>query len=80
MPQPVLNLLERYAVCQQEGCAAVPEIVEAHLFHAVPLDKGGKLGGQVIRPHPLAQLVHEYKAVVFVVVAGVNPQFCVNTI
>ena len=24
MPQPVLNLLERYAVCQQEGCAAMP--------------------------------------------------------
>ena len=24
MPQPVLNLLERYAVGEQEGCAAVP--------------------------------------------------------
>ena len=24
MPQPVLNLLERYAVGKQEGCAAMP--------------------------------------------------------
>ena len=45
------------------------EIVEAHLFHAVPLDEGRKLRSQVIGPHPLAKLVHEYKAVVFVVVA-----------
>ena len=37
MPQPVLNLLEGYAVGKQEGCAAMPEIVEAHFLHAVPL-------------------------------------------
>ena len=47
----------------------MPEIVEAHLFQAVPLDEGGELRGQVIGLHPLAQLVHEHKAVVFVVVA-----------
>ena len=35
----------------------VPEIVEAHFLHAVPLDKCGKLGGQVIGLHPLAQLI-----------------------
>ena len=69
MPQPVLNLLERHAVGKQERCAAMPEIVEAHLFHAVPLDKCRELGGQVIGPHPLAQLIYEYEAVVFVVVA-----------
>lgn len=69
VPQPVLNLLERHAVGEQEGGAAMPEIVEAHLFHAVPPDEGGKLGGQVIGLHPFAQLVHEHKAVVFVVVA-----------
>lgn len=68
MPQPVLNLLERHAIGKQEGCAAVPEIVEAHFLQAVPLDEGRKLGCQIIGPHPLAQLVHEYKAVVFVVV------------
>ena len=47
----------------------MPEIVEPHLFHAVPLDEGGKLRGQVIGPHPLAQLIYKYKAVIFVVVA-----------
>ena len=47
----------------------MPEIVEAHLFHAVPLDEGRELGGQVIGSHPLAQLVYEHEAVVFVVVA-----------
>ena len=69
MPQPVLNLLERYAVGKQEGCAAMPEIVEVHLFLAVPLDEGRELRGQVIGPHPLAQLIYEYEAVVFIVVA-----------
>lgn len=43
MPQPVLNLLERYTVGKQEGGAAMPEVVEAHLFHAVPLDEDGEL-------------------------------------
>ena len=47
----------------------MPEIVEAHLLHAVPLDEGGKLGGQIVGLHPLAQLIYKYKAVVFVVVA-----------
>ena len=47
----------------------VPEIVEAHLFHAVPLDECGELRGQVIGLHPLAQLIYEYKAIVFVVIA-----------
>lgn len=69
MPQPVLNLLEGYTVGEQERCAAVPEIVEAHLFQAVPLDECGELRGQVIGSHPLAQLVHKHEAVVFVVVA-----------
>ena len=47
----------------------MPEIVEAHFLHAVPLDESGKLRGQVIGLHPLAQLIYEYKAVVFIVVA-----------
>ena len=47
----------------------MPEIVEAHFLHAAPLDEGGKLRGQVIGLHPLAQLIYEYKAVVFIVVA-----------
>ena len=68
MPQPVLNLFERYTIGKKQTGAAMPEIVEAHLFHAVPLDESGKLGCQIVRLHPLAQLVHEYKAVVFVVV------------
>ena len=47
----------------------MPEIVEAHFLHAVPLDKCGELRGQVIWSHPFSQLVYEYKAVVFIVVA-----------
>ncbi len=47
----------------------MPEIVEAHFLHAVPLDKCRELRGQIIGPHPLAQLIHEYKSVVFVVIA-----------
>ncbi len=47
----------------------MPEIVEAHLFNAVPLDESRKLGCQIVRLHPLAQFVHEHKAVVFIVVA-----------
>ena len=46
----------------------MPESVEAHFLHTVPLDESGKLGCQIVRLHPLAQLVHECKAVVFVVV------------
>ena len=47
----------------------VPEIVEAHFLHAVPLDKGWKLGGQVIGLHPLTKLIYEHESVVFIVVA-----------
>ena len=35
MPQPVLNLLEGYAVCQQEGCAAMTKLVEATNGHSL---------------------------------------------
>ena len=38
-------------------------------IYAVPLDESGKLGCQIIGLHPLAQLVHEHEAVVFIVVA-----------
>lgn len=44
--------------------------MEAHFLHAVPLDEGGELRGQVIIwSHPFSQLVYEYKAVAFIVVA-----------
>ena len=45
------------------------KLVEAHFLHAAPLDECGKLGGQIVGLHPLAQLVHEHEAVVFIVVA-----------
>ena len=47
----------------------VTQIVKAHPAQAVALQKFRKCVGQVLHPHPLPQLVHEYKAVVFIVVA-----------
>ena len=44
----------------------MPEIVEAHLFHAVPLDEGRKLRSQVIGLHAFSQLIYEYDGFVFV--------------
>jgi len=47
----------------------VTQIVKAHPAQAVALQEFLECRGQIIGPHPLAQLVHEYKAVVFIVVA-----------
>ena len=47
----------------------VTQIVKAHPAQAVALQKFRKCVGQVFHPHPLAQLIHEYKAIVFIVVA-----------
>ena len=47
----------------------VTQIVKAHPAQAVALQKFRKCVGQVLHPHPLPQLVHEYKAIVFIVVA-----------
>lgn len=69
VPQPLLNVLEGNAVGQQQAGTAVTQIVKAHPAQAVALQKLRKRVGQVVHPHPLAQLVHEYKAVAFIVVA-----------
>ena len=69
MSQPLLNVLEGDAIGQQQTGAAVTQIVKAHPAQAVALQKFRKCVGQVLHPHPLPQLVHEYKAVVFIVVA-----------
>ena len=69
VPQPLLNVLEGDAVGQQQAGTAVTQIVKAHPAQAVALQKFRKCVGQVLHPHPLPQLVHEYKAVVFIVVA-----------
>ena len=68
MTQPLLNVLEGNAVGQQQAGTAVTQIVKAHPAQAVALQKSRKRVGQVIHPHPLAQLVHEYKAVILVIV------------
>ena len=47
----------------------VTQIVKAHPAQTVTLQKFRKCVGQVFHPHPLAQLIHEYKAIVFIVVA-----------
>lgn len=69
MAQPLLNVLEGNAVGQQQAGTSVRQIVKAHPAQAVALQKLRKRVCQVVHPHPLPQLVHEYKAVVFIVVA-----------
>ena len=46
----------------------VPQIVKAHPTQAVVLQEFWECRGQIIGPHPLAQLVHKYKAIIFVIV------------
>ena len=67
--KPFLNLLHRNTVCQKKRGTAMPQIVKAHPLQAVDLQKLRKRVGQVVHPHPLAQFVHKYKAIVFIVVA-----------
>ena len=69
VPQPLLNVFEGDAVGQQQAGTAVTQMVKAHPAQAMALQKLRKRVGQVVHPHPLPQLVHEYKAVVFIVVA-----------
>ena len=68
VPKPVLNLLQRHAVGQQQAGAAVSEVVKAHPAQAVTLQEFWECRGQIIGPHPLAQLVHKYKSIIFVIV------------
>lgn len=53
--EPLLNLLERDVVRQQERGAAVPQIVEANVPKPILLqhspEVGGKIGGQDALPH-----------------------------
>ena len=66
--QPLLNVLEGNAVGQQQAGAAVTQIVKAHPAQAVVLQEFWECRGQIIGPHPLAQLVHKYKSIIFVIV------------
>ena len=47
----------------------MPEIVKAHPAQAVAFQNFRECRGQIIGSHPLAQFVHKYKAIVFIVVA-----------
>ena len=67
--EPILNLLKRYTVGQKQTGTAMAQIVEAYLFQAMLLKILGEIACQVIRRHPLAQLIHKYIPVVLVVVA-----------
>ena len=66
--EPLLNMLKRHAVGQQQAGAAVSEVVKAHPAQAVTLQEFWECRGQIIGPHPLAQLVHKYKSIIFVIV------------
>ena len=46
----------------------VSEVVKAHPAQAVTLQEFWECRGQIIGPHPLAQLVHKYKSIIFVIV------------
>ena len=69
MTQPLLNVLEGNAVGQQQAGAAMAKIMKPHLRHPVFCYVLRKVLRQIVRAHALAQLIHEYKAVVFIVVA-----------
>ena len=66
--QPDLDLLHGDTVAEKQAGTAVTQIVKAHPAQAVVLQKFWKCRGQIIGPHPLAQLVHKYKAIIFVIV------------
>ena len=68
VPQPLLNVFEGDAVGQQQAGTAVTQIVKAHPAQAVTLQEFWECRGQIIGPHPLAQLVHKYKSIIFVIV------------
>lgn len=46
----------------------VTQIVKAHPAQAVVLQEFWECRGQIIGPHPLAQLVHKHKAIILVIV------------
>ncbi len=60
--------MQRFIFCRVLDIR-VTQIVKAHPAQTVTLQKFRKCVGQVFHPHPLAQLIHEYKAIVFIVVA-----------
>ena len=66
--QPLLNVLEGDAIGQQQTGAAVTQIVKPHPAQAVALQEFWECRGQIIGPHPLAQLVHKHKAIILVIV------------
>ena len=68
MTQPLLNVLEGNAVGQQQAGTSMPQIVKAHPAQAVALQEFWECRGQIIGPHPLAQLVHKHKAIILVIV------------
>ena len=46
----------------------MPQIVKAHPAQAVALQEFWECRSQIIGPHPLAQLVHKYNAIILVIV------------
>ena len=54
VPQPLLNLLERYAVGQQERSTGVPQIVKPHPRQAVLLHEIRERDGQPVWLDPVA--------------------------
>ena len=66
--QPLLNVFERHAVGQQQAGTAMAKVVKAHPAQAVTLQEFWECRGQIIGPHPLAQLVHKHKAIILVIV------------
>ena len=69
----LLQLPEKTSKKMQIFCRGldirVSQIVETHLFHSVPLNKGRKLLRKIIGIHSLSQFIHKYISVVLIVVA-----------
>ena len=69
MAQPFLDLLQGYALFQQQAGAGVAQIVEADLPQTVVSQQPGKSVGHCVGQDEIAHLVHEQVALVLLVVA-----------
>ena len=56
--EPILNLLHRDTVGEQQRRAAMPEIVETNMPQAVFIKQLRKCGGEIVRRNQRPHLIH----------------------
>ena len=58
VPQPFLNFLERYAICQEEARATMAKIMEAYTPEIILLHKDGELSRKIVGPDAVSKSIH----------------------